>query len=78
MEAVRMVPTNGRFLVDAHFFPKLLSVNVFLVLAIREVLGEAATPEILAAWSVAYSELADLMIARERSMYEDDAEALSA
>jgi nitric oxide dioxygenase len=53
-------------------------VGVYLVMAIHEVLGEAATPEVLTAWSVAYSELADVMIAREKSMYGEDAEAISA
>ena len=43
--------------------------------AIRHVLGEAATPEILDAWGEAYWFLADILIARERRIYGDQAEA---
>lgn len=41
-----------------------------LLLAIQEVLGEAATPEILAAWERAYGLLADILISRENEIYE--------
>lgn len=44
-------------------------VGLHLLGAIRTVLGEAATPEILEAWAAAYGELADIMIAREKTMY---------
>src|SRR5215203_2241027 len=37
--------------------------------AIKDVLGDAATDEILAAWGEAYWFLADLLIAREASIY---------
>lgn len=37
--------------------------------AVSEVLGEAATPEILAAWGEAYWFLADTLIAREEEIY---------
>ncbi|MBL6455828.1 NO-inducible flavohemoprotein [Belnapia sp. T6] len=41
--------------------------------AIGDVLGEAATPEILAAWGEAYWFLADLLIGRETQIYEEHA-----
>ncbi|WP_424136344.1 NO-inducible flavohemoprotein [Roseomonas chloroacetimidivorans] len=43
--------------------------------AIRDVLGEAATPEILAAWGEAYWFLADLLIGREKQIYDEHAAA---
>ena len=45
-------------------------VGKFLLGAITEVLGEAATPEILDAWAAAYGQLADMMIGHERGMEE--------
>lgn len=43
--------------------------------AIQDVLGEAATPEILTAWGEAYWFLADLLIGREKEIYEANAAA---
>lgn len=43
--------------------------------AIKDVLGEAATPGILAAWGEAYWLLADILIAREAAIYERHAAA---
>jgi nitric oxide dioxygenase len=43
--------------------------------AIGDVLGEAATPELLAAWGEAYWALADILIGREAQIYRGLAEA---
>ena len=43
--------------------------------AIKEVLGEAATPEILEAWGEAYWLLADVLIGREKTIYDEAAVA---
>lgn len=43
--------------------------------AIQDVLGEAATPEILTAWGEAYWFLADVLIARETEIYDEQAAA---
>jgi nitric oxide dioxygenase len=40
-----------------------------LLRAIKDILGEAATDDILAAWGEAYGELADLLIAAEEQVY---------
>lgn len=48
-------------------------VGKHLLEAIREVLGEAATPEILEAWGVAYNELATIMIGHEKAIYAEQA-----
>lgn len=41
-----------------------------LLASIREVLGEAATDDILDAWAAAYGALADIFIEREKALYE--------
>lgn len=46
-----------------------------LLAAIRQVLGEAATEEVLAAWGEAYWFLAGILIAREKRLYTAQAEA---
>jgi nitric oxide dioxygenase len=45
-------------------------VGKHLLLAIKEVLGDAATDEILGAWAEAYGVIADVFISVERQMYE--------
>ena len=49
-------------------------VGQHLLDAIAEVLGEAATPDILSAWAAAYDELAALMIDTERDLYHTGTE----
>ena len=59
--------------VQAEHYP---IVGACLLRAIREVLGaEIATDEVLAAWGAAYQQLADILIAAERSVYDRTAEA---
>ncbi|MFS4438633.1 NO-inducible flavohemoprotein [Paracoccaceae bacterium GXU_MW_L88] len=48
-------------------------VGANLLASIREVLGEAATDEIVDAWAEAYGFLADILIAREAQIYADTA-----
>lgn len=48
-------------------------VGKYLLGAITEVLGEAATPAILDAWAAAYGQLADIMIGREAALYTEAA-----
>jgi len=56
-------------ILPAHY----ASVAEALLGAIRDVLGEAATPEICAAWGEAYWVLADILIDREAAIYHDHA-----
>lgn len=44
-------------------------VGEHLIASISEILGEAATPELLEAWTVAYNQLAAIMIGIESEMY---------
>lgn len=44
-----------------------------LLASIREVLGDAATDDIINAWAAAYGFLADILIGRERQIYEENA-----
>ncbi len=45
-------------------------VGTCLLQAIREVLGEVATDDIINAWAEAYGQLADLLIAAEEAVYQ--------
>lgn len=42
-----------------------------LLSAIKEVLGDTATPEVMAAWEEAYLFLADVLIKRETELYKE-------
>lgn len=48
-------------------------VGTHLIASIGEVIGEAATPEILDAWTVAYYQLAGIMIDLEKELYAENA-----
>ncbi|MDN4606384.1 NO-inducible flavohemoprotein [Sporosarcina highlanderae] len=50
-------------------------VGYHLLGAIKEVLGDAATPEIIAAWGEAYQVIADAFIGIENEMYDNAEEA---
>ena len=58
--------------IQAEHYP---IVGKHLLVAIRDVLGEAATPEIIAAWGRAYGFLAEIFIQREGAIYKAQAEA---
>jgi nitric oxide dioxygenase len=49
-------------------------VGKHLLGAISIVLGAAATPEIIGAWAAAYQQLANVMTARERDLYDQGAQ----
>ena len=49
-----------------------------LIASISEVLGDAATPELLEAWTVAYNQLATIMSGLEQEMYKANDEKLGA
>lgn len=49
-------------------------VGEALLGAIAHVLGDAATPDIMEAWKEAYWFLADVLIEREQTLYQEDAE----
>jgi hemoglobin-like flavoprotein len=61
--AARHVETGVR----AEHYPYVANA---LLPAIKDVLGDAATDEILAAWGEAYWFLADILIAQEAELYE--------
>jgi hemoglobin-like flavoprotein len=61
--AARHVETG----VKAEHYPYVANA---LLPAIKDVLGDAATDEILAAWGEAYWFLADILIAQEAELYE--------
>jgi len=56
--------------VDTKILPEHYPwVGEALLEAIRQVLGEAATTEVMDAWAEAYGFLADVFIAREKEIY---------
>ncbi|QSB25353.1 NO-inducible flavohemoprotein [Flavobacterium sp. CLA17] len=48
-------------------------VGTQLIASIAEVVGEAATPEVLDAWTTAFFELAQIMIDLEKELYKENA-----
>ena len=60
--AKRHVKTN----VKPEHYPM---VGVSLLQAIKDVLGDAATDDVIDAWKEAYFFLADILIAREKELY---------
>lgn len=49
-------------------------VGKHLLSAIGIVLGDGATPAVVAAWTAAYNQLADIMVGRESTLYTEGAE----
>lgn len=68
LPAVELIAHKHRSLgVKAEHYPV---VGENLLVAIKEVLGDAATDEIINAWGEAYGVIADVFISVERKMYE--------
>ena len=61
-----MAQSHVRTHVKPEHYPM---VGTAILDAIKEVLGDAATDEILNAWKEAYFFLADILIAREKELY---------
>lgn len=68
----RMVQRHVETGVKAEHYPYVANA---LLPAIRDVLGEAATDEVLAAWGEAYWFLADILIGKEAEIYRAQAAA---
>jgi len=74
LEHIAHKHTNTR--VIAEQYPV---IGACLLQAIKDVLGDAASPEIMAAWGDAYNFLADILINREKEIYrEEDAKMIAA
>ena len=69
----------------AHIANKPVSVGIraehypivgkHLIASIKEVLGDAAIPELIDAWTAAYMQLADVLIGAEKAIYDKNAVA---
>lgn len=68
----RMAAAHVRTNVKPEHYPM---VGDAILTAMHDVLGEAATPEILEAWKEAYFFLADVLIKREGELYESSENA---
>ncbi|MDO9004495.1 MAG: NO-inducible flavohemoprotein [Aquabacterium sp.] len=69
----RIIQKHVSLGVEAQHYP---IVGQCLLRAIKEVLGEAATDDIIAAWGEAYTALANILIAAEEQVYQDNAAKL--
>lgn len=63
---------HASLLIKAEHYP---IVGANLLASIKEVLGDAATDDIINAWAEAYGFLADILIGREAQIYKEQAEA---
>jgi nitric oxide dioxygenase len=63
---------HGSLLVKPEHYP---IVGKHLLVAIKQILGDAATDEVIAAWGEAYGLLAQILIDRERAIYAEQAAA---
>lgn len=61
---------HASLLIKAEHYP---IVGENLLASIREVLGEGATDEVINAWAEAYGFLADILIGREKQIYDENA-----
>ena len=58
--------------IAAKIIPEMYPViGECLLAAMKDVLGDAATPEVLEAWEEAYGALAEILINREREIYQE-------
>lgn len=68
----RIVHKHTSIGIKAEHYP---IVGKYLIAAIKEVLGDQATPELLDAWVEAYGLLADALITAEQALYTKNAHA---
>lgn len=76
LEALKkMVDKIAHRHVQTHVLPEQYPiVGECLLQAIRDVLGKAATEEIMTAWTAAYQALSEVFIAREQRIYQTTSE----
>ncbi|QOY54220.1 hypothetical protein HUE87_10095 [Candidatus Sulfurimonas marisnigri] len=63
----KMAKTHVLVKVQPEHYP---IVGISLLSAVKDVLGDAATDEVLEAWKEAYFFLADILIAHEKELYK--------
>jgi len=64
----RIAQKHTSFNIQAHHYP---IVGHHLIETLRELAGDAFTPDVEEAWSAAYGVLADVFIAREKAIYSE-------
>ncbi|PTT41764.1 NO-inducible flavohemoprotein [Chryseobacterium sp. HMWF028] len=68
---INVLKSIGNKHVSLHITPEQYDiVGLHLISSIKEVLGEAASDELIEAWTQAYNELAQIMISIEHELYE--------
>ncbi len=66
VEHIAQVHVKTKILPETYPF-----IGECLLAAMKDVLGDAATPEVLQAWEEAYGALAEIFINREREIYKE-------
>lgn len=70
---INVLKSIGNKHVSLHITPEQYDiVGLHLISSIKEVLGDAASDELIEAWTQAYQELAQIMISIEYEMYESN------
>ena len=64
----KMAQTHVNTMVKPEHYPM---VGLSLLEAVKDILGDAATDEVIEAWKEAYFFLADILIAREKELYTE-------
>ncbi|MBK1897677.1 NO-inducible flavohemoprotein [Chryseobacterium paridis] len=68
---INALQSIGNKHVSLHISPEQYDiVGLHLISSIKEVLGDAASTDLIEAWTIAYNELAKIMISLEDKMYE--------
>lgn len=67
----------------AHVNTRLITeqypvIGECLLAAMKDILGDAATPEVMEAWTEAYNSLADIFITREKEIYRQQDKKMQA
>lgn len=70
----RMAAAHVKTKVKPEHYPM---VGDAVLTAMQDVLGEAATPEIIGAWKEAFFFLADVLIAKEKELYAESEPAVA-
>lgn len=74
IDNIELIHEKVMYIADAHVKSHVLEehypmVGDAILMAMKDVLGEAATPEVLEAWEQAYLYLAEILLMNEKQLY---------
>lgn len=73
IEHIANVHVNTRVIAEQYTV-----IGECLLAAMKDVLGDAATPEVMDAWTEAYHQLADILVKREQEIYHEQEKEIKA